>query len=175
MLALRKALVAITAVALVVLAVGCGDDGGTKTATYSVDAPPAAEGDVAEETPAATKEPKVVVPDGAPPKELKVEDLKEGSGEAVKKGDQASLNYVGVSYSNGKKFDSSYDSGTPIDVQIGAGAVIKGWDEGIVGMKVGGRRKLTIPPDLGYGAAGYPPDIKPNETLIFIVDLVSLN
>jgi peptidylprolyl isomerase len=175
MLALRRTLFAIAMTAVLVAATGCGDDGGTKTATYSVDAPPAAETGAVEEAPAATKEPKIVVPKGPPPKELKVEDLKEGSGPAAKKGDAASLNYVGVSYSTGKKFDSSYDSGTPIDVPLGEGRVIQGWDQGIVGMKVGGRRKLTIPPDLGYGAAGFPPDIKPNETLVFVVDLVSLD
>jgi peptidylprolyl isomerase len=174
MLALPKTLCAAATAAVLLVAAGCGDDGGTKTATYSVDAPPSVADAPAEEAPAAAEEPKVVVPDGPPPKRLQVEDIKEGSGKAAKKGDQASLNYVGISYSNGRKFDSSYDSGTPIDVPLGAGRVIEGWDQGIVGMKVGGRRKLTIPPELGYGAAGYPPDIKPNETLIFVVDLVSL-
>ena len=173
MLALPKTLLAI-AVTAALVAVGCGDDGGLETATYSVDAPPAADGGAPEEAAAGTPEkPKVTVPDGAPPKELKIEDLKEGSGPAAKTGDTVQMHYVGVSYSNGKEFDNSYDGGQPFPVTLGEGGVIKGWDEGIVGMKVGGRRKLTIPPDLAYGTTGRPP-IKPNETLIFIVDLVDL-
>lgn len=173
MLALRKTLLAI-AVTVAVVAVGCGDDGGTETATFSVDAPPAADGGAAEESAAGTPEkPKVTVPEGPPPKELETEDLKEGSGPAAETGDTVQMHYVGVSYSNGKEFDNSYDGGQPIPVTLGEGGVIKGWDEGIVGMKVGGRRKLTIPPDLAYGTTGRPP-IKPNETLIFIVDLVDL-
>jgi peptidylprolyl isomerase len=84
------------------------------------------------------------------------------------------MNYVGVAYSTKKEFDNSYDRGQPFDVTLGEGAVIAGWDEGIVGMKVGGRRELIIPPDMGYGARGGP-GIKPNETLVFVVDLVSIN
>jgi FKBP-type peptidyl-prolyl cis-trans isomerase len=171
MLALPKTLLAI-AVAVAVVAVGCGDDGGMETATYSVDAPPAADSGAAEEAAGTPEKPKVTVPDGPPPKELKIEDLEEGSGPAAETGDSVEMHYVGVSYSNGKEFDNSYDRGQPFPVTLGEGGVIKGWDQGIVGMKVGGRRKLIIPPDLGYGAAGYPPDIKPNETLVFVVDLV---
>ena len=83
------------------------------------------------------------------------------------------MNYVGVAYSTGKEFDSSFDSGQPFPFTLGAGEVIPGWDEGLEGMKVGGRRQLTIPPDLAYGAQGSPPVIKPNETLIFVIDLLS--
>lgn len=171
MLALPKTLFAI-ALTVALVAVGCGDDGGTETATFSVDAPPAADGGAAEEAAGTPEKPKVTVPDGPPPKELKVEDLKEGSGPAAEKGDQVSVHYVGVSYSNGKEFDNSYDRGQPFELTLGGGQVIKGWDQGLVGMKPGGRRKLTIPPDLGYGAAGSPPAIKPNETLVFVVDRV---
>jgi peptidylprolyl isomerase len=174
MLAPRTTFLAL-AIAAALVAAGCGDDGGTKTATYSVDAPPAADGEQPAPAAETPQKPKVTIPDGPPPKELKIEDLEEGSGPAAKKGDRVSVHYVGVSYSNGKEFDSSYDSGQPFDLPLGGGQVIKGWDQGIVGMKAGGRRKLTIPPELGYGAAGYPPDIKPNETLVFVVDALSID
>ena len=79
---------------------------------------------------------------------------------------------MGVNYSNGKEFDSSFDSGQPFTFTLGAGEVIPGWDEGVEGMKVGGRRQLIIPPRLAYGAEGSPPAIGPNETLIFVIDLL---
>lgn len=100
---------------------------------------------------------------------LKIEDIKEGSGPAVKSGDTVVINYTGT-LTNGKKFDSSYDRGQPFETQIGVGNVIKGWDEGVVGMKVGGKRKLTIPPELGYGNQQID-SIPPNSTLIFEVEL----
>jgi len=115
--------------------------------------------------------PKIEVPDGAPPKELESEDLVEGDGTEAQPGDTVTVEYVGVSYSNGKEFDSSWERTEPFSFQLGAGQVIPGWDEGIAGMKVGARRQLIIPPDLAYGEQGAPPDIKPNETLIFVVDL----
>lgn len=112
---------------------------------------------------------------------LKVEDLKEGTGPAVKSGDTISINYDGwladPSASSGHsstKFDSSYDRGTPFETQIGVGQVIKGWDEGVIGMKVGGKRKLTIPPDLGYGSQGAGDKIPPNATLVFEVELIQI-
>ena len=103
---------------------------------------------------------------------LKVEDIKEGTGEAVKKGDTIVIHYVGT-LENGEKFDSSVDRGTPFETQIGMGNVIQGWDEGVIGMKTGGKRKLTIPPDMGYGdqATG---SIPPNSTLIFELDLLEI-
>lgn len=116
--------------------------------------------------------PKVEVPDGPPPTDLQVTDITEGDGAEAVAGDTLTMQYVGVSYSTGKEFDASWGSGQPFTFQLGAGNVIPGWDQGIAGMKVGGRRQLIIPPDLGYGAQGSPPDIKPNETLIFIVDLL---
>jgi len=123
---------------------------------------------------AATK-PKVEVPSGEPPKTLEKKDLKVGSGEEAQTGQQVSVHYVGVAYSTKKQFDASWDGGRPFNFTLGAGNVIQGWDEGVPGMKVGGRRQLVIPPDLGYGAAGYPGVIGPNETLVFVVDLVSIN
>ncbi|MEK7193573.1 MAG: FKBP-type peptidyl-prolyl cis-trans isomerase [Patescibacteria group bacterium] len=100
------------------------------------------------------------------------EDILVGIGEEAKIGDTVSVHYLGM-LTDGKKFDSSYDRKTPFEVTIGAGQVIKGWEEGIPGMKVGGKRKLTIPPSLGYGANGNGP-IPPNSTLIFQVELLSI-
>ena len=119
--------------------------------------------------------PEVNVPDGPPPKELQIEDLQEGDGAEAKAGDNVSVQYVGVLYDGGTEFDSSYDTGQPFQFQLGSGQVIPGWDQGLVGMKVGGRRQLTIPPDLAYGAQGQPPTIPGNATLVFVIDLVSVN
>ena len=104
---------------------------------------------------------------------LKYEDLQEGAGTAAKSGDNVHVHYTGW-LTDGKKFDSSLDRGKPIGFVLGTGRVIKGWDEGIAGMKVGEKRKLMIPPDLGYGRRGAPPDIPPNAELIFDVELVGI-
>ena len=112
--------------------------------------------------------------DPQPPADLVVEDVTLGDGAQVGAGQVASVHYVGVSHSSGKEFDASYDRGRPLDFTIGAGQVIAGWDQGVNGMKVGGRRKLTIPPHLGYGDHGAGGVIKPGETLIFVVDLVDV-
>ena len=122
----------------------------------------------------ATK-PKVEVPSGDPPKTLEKKDLKVGSGDEALAGQTVTVHYVGVSFSTKKQFDASWDGGDPFTFPLGAGRVIPGWDQGVPGMKVGGRRQLVIPPDLAYGAQGYPPDIAPNETLVFVVDLVSVS
>jgi peptidylprolyl isomerase len=119
--------------------------------------------------------PKVEVPKGAPPKQLVKKDLIVGEGPVAKTGDFVSVQYVGVDYKTGKQFDASWDRGQPFPFQLGAGQVIPGWDKGIVGMRVGGRRELIIPPGLAYGAQGQPPTIKPNSTLVFVVDLLSVN
>ena len=104
---------------------------------------------------------------------LKAEILKEGSGEGAKIGEKVSVNYVGT-LEDETKFDSSYDRKAPFDFTLGAGQVIKGWDEGVLGMKIGEKRKLTIPPDLGYGAAGIPGAIPPGATLIFEIERLEL-
>lgn len=104
---------------------------------------------------------------------LKIEDLLIGNGKEVKTGDTVTINYLGT-LEDGTKFDSSYDRNEPFDTQIGVGRVIKGWDEGVIGMKVGGKRKLTIPPDLGYGAQGAGNVIPPNATLIFTLELLEV-
>jgi peptidylprolyl isomerase len=112
--------------------------------------------------------------EGEPPAELLIEDLTTGDGDEAKPGHQVSVHYVGVAYSSGKEFDASYNRGEPFDFPLGGGQVIQGWDQGVAGMRVGGRRKLTIPPALGYGARGAGGAIKPNETLIFVVDLLGV-
>lgn len=112
--------------------------------------------------------------EGAPPADLVVEDLSVGDGATVGAGQVASVHYVGVSHSNGKEFDASYNRGAPLDFTVGAGQVISGWDQGVNGMKIGGRRKLTIPPHLAYGDRGAAGVIAPGETLIFVVDLVGI-
>ena len=122
-------------------------------------------------TPAEGK-PTVTVPDGAAPTTLQITDVKVGDGAEAKTGDTVKMQYVGVAKSNGKEFDSSWKrNAEPFEFQLGAGNVIKGWDQGIVGMKVGGRRTLVIPPDLAYGASAPSADIGANDTLVFTVDL----
>src|SRR5262245_21705023 len=108
---------------------------------------------------------------------LRYQDLKFGDGDAARKGDRVLVHYTGWLDKGGKKgkqFDSSHKSGQPLPVTIGIGKVIKGWDEGLVGIKVGGKRRLMVPPDLAYGEGGYPPDIPPNAALIFDVELVKI-
>ena len=104
---------------------------------------------------------------------LQIQDLQVGTGAEAVTGKQVSMHYTGT-LTDGTKFDSSLDRGTPYTLRLGAGEVIKGWDEGIVGMRVGGKRRLTIPPSLAYGAAGYPPVIPPNATLMFDLELMDV-
>lgn len=118
--------------------------------------------------------PEVDFYDGDPPTELEVTDLALGEGAEAKPGDRVLVHYVGVALSTGEEFDASYNRGAPLDFPLGAGRVIQGWDQGVAGMKVGGRRRLVIPPHLGYGDRGAGGVIKPGETLIFVVDLVAV-
>jgi peptidylprolyl isomerase len=111
---------------------------------------------------------------GPAPGDLLIEDLVVGTGEEAKAGQTAVVHYVGVGVSSGEEFDSSWNRGDPFDFPLGAGHVIKGWDQGVVGMKIGGRRRLVIPSHLGYGERGAGGVIAPNETLIFVVDLLEL-
>jgi peptidylprolyl isomerase len=121
-----------------------------------------------------SKKPVIVVPKTPPPTKLVVKDLITGTGATAKSGSTVTVNYVGVLYKNGKEFDSSWKTGQPFaPFKLGTGAVIPGWDQGLVGMKVGGRRELIIPPNLAYGASGSGSTIPPNSTLIFVVDLLA--
>jgi peptidylprolyl isomerase len=122
----------------------------------------------------STTKPEIDFPEGDAPTELVIEDLTDGDGPEAGAGDTISAHYVGVAHSTGEEFDSSWNRGAPLDFRLGVGQVIRGWDDGIVGMKVGGRRKLTIPAHLAYGDRGAGGAIKPGETLIFVVDLVDV-
>jgi peptidylprolyl isomerase len=111
---------------------------------------------------------------GDAPTDLLIEDILEGTGDAAKAGQLAVVHYVGVSQSTGEQFDASWDRNEPFSFPLGAGYVIKGWDQGVQGMKIGGRRRLVIPAHLGYGSQGAGGVIAPGETLIFVVDLLEL-
>ncbi|MGH8974253.1 MAG: FKBP-type peptidyl-prolyl cis-trans isomerase [Acidimicrobiia bacterium] len=151
----RRITVVVLVAGLVALAgAGCGDDEGGGEAS----------------------KPRVEVPDGAPPSELQIEDIKKGTGAEAVAGKTLSVHYVGVSWSDKKQFDASWDTPggpQPFPFKLGTGAVIQGWDQGLVGMKVGGRRQLIIPPGMAYKEFGQGP-IKPNETLVFVVDLLGV-
>ena len=171
----RRPLALTLTAALAVAAAGCGSSNDNNSSSSSSSA--SAEASTTQAAPATAKprpKPKVKVPGGKPPKKLVVKDLIPGTGPAAKVGDPITVNYIGVNFQGGKMFDNSYDRGQPFPFQLGGGQVIPGWDRGLVGMKVGGRRELTIPPSLAYGPLGQPPTIKPNETLVFVVDLLSI-
>ena len=120
------------------------------------------------------EKPVITVPQGPAPDELLIEDLIVGEGEEATAGVQVSVDYAGISWSNGREFDASWNRGSHFTFGLGAGQVIPGWDQGVQGMKVGGRRRLTIPPAMAYGPSGAGGVIGPNETLIFVVDLRSI-
>jgi len=145
---------------------GCGGGGGTsnKSTTSATNTT---------ETAPTRSKPKVRVPKGSPPKKLVIKDLIKGNGRTAQSGDQVNVQYVGVDYKSGKQFDASWDRGEAFPFQLGAGQVIPGWDKGVAGMRVGGRRELIIPPALAYGSQGQPPAIGRNATLVFVIDLVA--
>ncbi len=152
----------------------CGDDDGATTTGAEVtgaeapaDTAPAGDVDT-------SMKPAVTVPDGPPPKELEIVDLVEGDGAEAKPGNLVTVQYVGVGYSNGEEFDASWDRGQPFPFELGGGQVIEGWDQGVAGMRVGGRRELVIPPQQAYGKQGSPPVIGPDETLVFVIDLLAV-
>ncbi|WP_329114716.1 FKBP-type peptidyl-prolyl cis-trans isomerase [Streptomyces sp. NBC_01465] len=120
------------------------------------------------------EKPEIDFPGGEAPTELKIRDLWEGDGAEAKAGDTVSVHYVGVAFSSGEEFDASWNRGTPLQFRLGVGQVISGWDQGVQGMKVGGRRELIIPAHLAYGDRGAGGAIKPGETLIFVCDLVAV-
>ena len=118
--------------------------------------------------------PKVEVPDCEPSEELVVNELEKGTGATAKSGDEVTVQYVGVGFESGKEFDSSWSRNEPFKFTLAEGQVIKGWVQGVEGMRVGGRDELIIPPELAYGPEGSPPSIGPNETLIFVIDLLAV-
>src|SRR3954449_12056395 len=160
--------ISFAAVAAIALA-GCGSQkqdsgGGGAQPVQGVTLPPQAS-DV-------NVKPVIPKPKGQPPASLQVRDIVQGNGKPAESGDTLSVQYVGVSWSTGQEFDSSWDRGKkPFKLKLGAGMVIPGWDQGLVGMRQGARRELIIPPNLAYGPQGQPPSIGPNETLVFVIDL----
>ncbi len=122
-----------------------------------------------------SSKPSVTIPEGEPPTTLQLEDLVAGDGNEAASGKVVMVHYVGVAWSTGKQFDASWDRSESFDFRLGVGQVIQGWDQGVAGMKVGGRRRITIPPDLGYGSRGAGGAIKGGETLVFVVDLLGVD
>jgi peptidylprolyl isomerase len=118
--------------------------------------------------------PSVTIPEGDAPDSLVSEDITVGAGPEAEPGKNVKVHYVGVAWSNGQQFDASWDRNESFDFRLGSGQVIQGWDAGVAGMKVGGRRRLTIPPSLGYGSRGAGGVIKGGETLVFVVDLLGV-
>jgi peptidylprolyl isomerase len=174
-------IIAVLALLAVTGLAACGDD---DEGEADGSPPPAAEEQTeTEPTPSEQREalkdtstkPEIPRPAGSPPRRLQTEDIVRGKGPAAKPGDTVTVHYAGVTFSTGQEFDASWNRGQPFSLPLGAGRVIPGWDEGIVGMKVGGRRILTIPPEMAYGSQGTPDgSIGPNETLVFVVDMLEI-
>nr|WP_081685883.1 FKBP-type peptidyl-prolyl cis-trans isomerase [Candidatus Solirubrobacter pratensis] len=173
---LRNRLLILPLLAATFAVAACGNDKNDEAAATPAATETATDAPAETPTPAASeaKKPVVKVPKGPPPKKLVIKDLKKGTGAEATDGSTVSVQYVGVLYDGGKQFDASWDRGQPFSFPLGAGQVIPGWDQGVKGMKVGGRRELIIPPDLGYGAQGAGADIPPNAALIFVVDLLDV-
>jgi peptidylprolyl isomerase len=158
----------------------CGDD--DDNGDSGGGSPPPATEQPAEPSPAEQREaledtstkPEIPRPSGSPPRKLVKEDIVRGKGPPAKPGDTLMVQYAGVTFSTGEEFDASWNTGEPFTFPLGGGQVIEGWDRGFVGMRRGGRRMLTIPPELAYGTQGFPPAIGPNETLVFVVDLLAI-
>jgi peptidylprolyl isomerase len=178
-----RLIVVLTAAGLIVAGCGSSKSSTGSTATNSATTPAAttttttsAPQATTGQTPAVANgadlkhKPQIAKPSGDPPTTLIKKDLVVGKGAKLKAGQTATVQYVGISWSNGQQFDASWDRGAPISFPIGVGQVIPGWDKGVPGMRIGGRRELVIPPAQGYGAQGQAP-IGPNETLVFVIDL----
>ena len=173
----------LAALALVLAACGDDDEPEPGSEAPALTTPPATQtqAETTEEQAAAPsggeiskklgEKPTIPRPEGEPPTELVKRDIVKGDGKTARSGDNVTVQYVGVNHSNGAEFDASWNAGQPFTFTLGSGQVIPGWDEGVAGMKVGGRRQLTIPPDQAYGEMGSPPAIGPNETLVFVIDL----
>ncbi len=187
-----RATLAATALAATIAIAGCGSSGGSSTITVgnentadnalikageSTSASTTTPTTTTAKTPTTgplSKEPKVTPPSGAAPTKLVTKELIAGTGAEAKAGDTVTVNYVGVLYKGGKEFDASWKRNEPFSFTLGKGQVIKGWDEGVAGMKVGGRRELIIPSELAYGKTGSPPTIPANAPLVFVVDLLGV-
>ncbi|HTR72420.1 MAG TPA: FKBP-type peptidyl-prolyl cis-trans isomerase [Solirubrobacteraceae bacterium] len=186
----RRIVLGLGALGAAALIAGCGSGGGSSTITVGNENKAdealinksASTGTTGPSTTATaktptsgplSKEPHITPPSGPPPTKLVTKEIVKGTGAEAKTGSAVSVNYVGALYKTGKVFDASWKRNEPFSFTLGKGQVIPGWEQGVVGMKVGGRRELIIPAALGYGAKGSPPSIPPNETLIFIVDLLS--
>lgn len=154
--------------ALAIVVAGCG--GGSDSSSDST----ASSGSTESSLTDTSKKPEATVPQGISPKKFAYKDIVEGTGPAAKSGDKVTVQYEGIGFDSEKEFDSSWSRNEPFSFTLGGGEVIKGWDQGVEGMKVGGRRELVLPASLAYGAAGSPPSIGPNETLIFVIDLLKV-
>lgn len=168
--------------ALATAAVGCGGSSDSSTSSSESSASTEAGESSKESGESVSKaspnkkktKPTVTVPKGVSPKTFATKEIEEGTGPEAKAGDKVTVQYVGVGYDSEEEFDSSWSRNEPFSFTLGAGEVIKGWDQGVEGMKVGGRRELLVPGNLAYGPEGRPPTIGPNETLIFMIDLLSV-
>lgn len=175
---LTRTVLACSLAALALTGAGCGDDESGTADTPATDVP-AADTDTAgtdrvfaESNPAPGK-PRVRIPSGPLPKDVEIRDIEKGTGATAKLGDEIAVHYVSVAMSNRKETDSSYDARRPFEFKLGETSVVQGWHEGIPGMKVGGRRELIVPPDKAYGTSEHDV-IKPNETLLYVIDLVDI-
>jgi len=153
--------------ALAIAVGGCGSSSDSSSSSTTSSGSEASNTDT-------SKKPEVTVPTGVSPSKFAYKEIVEGTGPVAKSGDKVTVQYVGVGFETKKEFDSSWSRNEPFSFTLGAGEVIKGWDKGVEGMKVGGRRELLIPGNLAYGPAGSPPKIGPNETLIFVIDLLKV-
>lgn len=161
-----KALLTIAALVAALALAACGEEEPVPVETATLDS--------SDDASDRAKPEEVPVPPGPPPQRLVEEELIEGTGTIAKAGDEVTVNYVGVDFETGEQFDASWDHGEPFTFELGAGMVIPGWEEGVAGMRVGGRRMLVVPPDLAYGETGAPPAIAPEATLVFVVDLLEV-
>jgi peptidylprolyl isomerase len=178
---LRAILLGLCAAAILAFVAGCGggsdsdSSGESKGASVSTEASESSSSDSSETTSTEEKtKPTVTVPKQLSPTKFAIRDVEEGTGAKAKSGDTVSVQYVGVGYDSEEEFDSSWSRSEPFSFTLGSGGVIKGWERGVEGMKVGGRREMLIPANLAYGSAGSPPNIAPNEALVFTIDLLSV-
>jgi peptidylprolyl isomerase len=173
----RRSLLLTLILAIAATAAGCGGDddssGASNAAPQHSDTTEHSPGALEEALKDTSAKPVIPKPTGSPPRHLVKEDIVKGKGPPAKTGDTVTVQYEGVTFSTGEQFDASWDRGKPFTFTIG-GQVIPGWNKGVVGMRTGGRRMLTIPPELAYGAQGAPPVIGPNETLVFVIDLLAI-